>query len=464
MNERLAVWSRSIGGGVAATLGLAIVTGCITSGATQQRPQAPRASQLGSYVPPPFISPAGATKPIAKPTALANVGTGAGPLVLPLPPPIRELGPKPLPVSHLTYKVKKGDTLSEIAADYKVSVDELADVNSMKKSDVLLVGKLLKLPAGAVAPKAHAVVAKKDDDQAAWHVVEKGDSLSKIAVEHKVKLTKLFEYNKMGARDIIQVGDKIALNEAAAKDVKQHDAVRTSHSAKKAIPSSGVHIVKPNESWWIIAHQYQGLDSNKLQELNPGVKTLHPGDTVYLTANSAKSGSKFHGDQVKGGAPAELPADSKYTVQAGDSLDKISRKFGIAVSRIMADNNLKDHTIFPGNVLVLKRDATGEVGGPVTPDNNPGTVRSAKGPEILTSVKNPTAPESDSLDGTTMLPHFVDQTSDTLEEIAEMYDSKVKWILQANPKIKSNTDLKQVKEIQVPVRADELNVGGPTKK
>lgn len=461
MNERLAVWSRSIGGGVAATLGLAIVTGCITSGATQQRPQAPRASQLGSYVPPPFISPGGATKPLEKPTALANIKPGAGPLVLPPPPRVLPAPPKEIKTSHLTYKVKKGDTLSEIAADYKVSVDELADVNSMKKSDVLLVGKLLKLPAGAVAPKAHAVVAKKDDDQAEWHVVEKGDSLSKIAVEHKVKLTKLFDYNKLGPRDIIQVGDKIALNEAAAKNVKQHDAVRTSHSAKKAIPSSGVHIVKPNESWWIIAHQYQGLDSNKLQDLNPGVKTLHPGDTVYLTGNAAKSGSKFHGDQAKGSAPADLPADNKYTVQAGDSLDKISRKFGIAVSRIMADNNLKDYSIFPGNVLILKRDATGESSGPVKDDNSKKLVRNPKGPEPITGV---TAPESDSIEGTTMLPHFVDQTSDTLEEIAEMYDSKVKWILQANPKIKSNTDLKQVKEIQVPVRADELNVGGPTKK
>ena len=54
------------------------------------------------------------------------------------------------------------------------------------------------------------------------------------------------------------------------------------------------------------------------------------------------------------------------------------------------------------------------------------------------------------------LPHFVDQQNDTLEIIAEMYGSKAEWIMAANPGIKSNSDLRSVKEISVPV--EDLSV------
>jgi LysM repeat protein len=463
MNERFAVWSLKIGGGVAAVLGLAMASGCITSGATQPRIQAPRATQLGSFVPPPYISPGGTTKPlkseavtsVLRPGPLAPAPFGTGSI---LPP--KQDKPTPPRPSHLTYKVKKGDSLSEIAAMYKVSVDELASVNDMKKSDVLRVDRVLKIPFGGVAPKgggAKVAAVKDDDGGAKWHVVEKGDSLSKIAVEHKVKLNKLFEFNHLGPRDVLQIGEKIALNEAAAKDVKHHEAVRTSSGAKKPIPSSGVHVVKPNESWWVIAHQYQGLDSAKLQDFNPGVKSLHPGDTLYLTEGAAKTHTDYNKSKLAGEKVADLPADNKYTIQPGDSLERISHKFGVAVSKIMADNNLKDHTIFPGTTLILKRDASA-AGSGSGKDINERVVRNPKGPEALKADT-----DADSLTGKTMLPHFVDQSSDTLEDIAEMYGSKVKWITLANPKIKSNTDLKQVKEIQVPVPVDDLNVAGPAK-
>ncbi len=57
----------------------------------------------------------------------------------------------------------------------------------------------------------------------------------------------------------------------------------------------------------------------------------------------------------------------------------------------------------------------------------------------------------------TMLPHFVDQQSDTLREIAEMYGSRVDWILAANPGLRTDVELRQVKEIQVPVEDLKLN-------
>jgi len=51
----------------------------------------------------------------------------------------------------------------------------------------------------------------------------------------------------------------------------------------------------------------------------------------------------------------------------------------------------------------------------------------------------------------TKLPHYVDRTNDTLQDIADMYGSKVEWIKEVNPGLKTNADLKKLTEIKVPV-------------
>ncbi|WP_158935125.1 peptidoglycan-binding protein, partial [Streptomyces capuensis] len=53
--------------------------------------------------------------------------------------------------STTTYTVKKGDTLSEIAAEYKTTVAALVKLNSLKDPNKLTVGQKLKVPGKAPA-------------------------------------------------------------------------------------------------------------------------------------------------------------------------------------------------------------------------------------------------------------------------------------------------------------------------
>lgn len=46
----------------------------------------------------------------------------------------------------MTYKVKKGDTLSAIAKKYKTTVAELASANGIKNPNKISVGKVLTIP------------------------------------------------------------------------------------------------------------------------------------------------------------------------------------------------------------------------------------------------------------------------------------------------------------------------------
>lgn len=51
--------------------------------------------------------------------------------------------------SGSTYTVKKGDTLSEIAAKYGTTVDALVKLNGIKNPNLIITGQVLKLPGGS---------------------------------------------------------------------------------------------------------------------------------------------------------------------------------------------------------------------------------------------------------------------------------------------------------------------------
>ena len=66
------------------------------------------------------------------------------------------------------YKVKSGDTLYKIALEYNTTVDELKKLNGLT-SNVLTIGKLLKVPGSSLQTKEY--------------IVKKGDTLYSIASE-----------------------------------------------------------------------------------------------------------------------------------------------------------------------------------------------------------------------------------------------------------------------------------------
>jgi len=77
------------------------------------------------------------------------------------------------------YSVRKGDTLAEIAAMFKVSVETILWANDMSKKDTLAEGRVLViLPITGVK-----------------HLVAKGDTLSAIAKKYKGNLAEIEAYN-----------------------------------------------------------------------------------------------------------------------------------------------------------------------------------------------------------------------------------------------------------------------------
>jgi N-acetylmuramoyl-L-alanine amidase len=103
-----------------------------------------------------------------------------------------------------SYTVRSGDTLSEIAARFGVSMATLRSHNDLK-SDTIRVGQVLKLPgAGAVAGATRAAPSFVE------HKISRGETLSQIAVSYSVPLDEIRRANQLKS-DTIRVGQVLKI-------------------------------------------------------------------------------------------------------------------------------------------------------------------------------------------------------------------------------------------------------------
>jgi len=96
------------------------------------------------------------------------------------------------------HVVKRGETLSGIAAHYGVSMSTLRSLNTLKK-DVVWVGQRLKVPAGSAKQTATAAKATKPQR----HKVVRGDSLTAIAAKYGVSPQAIQQANKMKTQNVM---------------------------------------------------------------------------------------------------------------------------------------------------------------------------------------------------------------------------------------------------------------------
>lgn len=107
---------------------------------------------------------------------------------------------------RVSYKVRRGDSLSVIARRYKVSVRDLQKWNNISDPRKLRAGQTLTLfhsPApGKVKVRSGTIK----------HTVRRGDSLWSISKRYKVKVNDLMRWNDLSKNSIIQPGQSIKVN------------------------------------------------------------------------------------------------------------------------------------------------------------------------------------------------------------------------------------------------------------
>ena len=118
---------------------------------------------------------------------------------MPLPGPASGSRPSPAPSSAfagrsllVSYTVQPGETLSQIARQFDVRPDAVAQASALEDADRLSVGLVLRVP---VPGKEHQVSA--------------GETLRDIAAQAKVDLGSLLDFNQLDDPDLIHVGQVV---------------------------------------------------------------------------------------------------------------------------------------------------------------------------------------------------------------------------------------------------------------
>ena len=82
------------------------------------------------------------------------------------------------------------------------------------------------------------------------------------------------------------------------------------------------------------------------------------GDVVTYPGDSGGGATAYDGSTTTGSgysAPATTPSSSgrNYTVQKGDNLYRIGKKYGVSMQEIIRANGISDTTIHPGQELII---------------------------------------------------------------------------------------------------------------
>lgn len=175
------------------------------------------------------------------------------------------------------YTIKRGDSISKIAAKYQTSSAAVKHYNPAEVTK-LTAGNILRIPVPVAALKHYQVhpiqqrMARRDAKRIT-HVVKLGDSWWAVARRYGVDINKLARWNKSKTTKTLRPGQKLV--------VLQGSAARRTTATAASKPSKVHYKVKGGDSLWGIAHRYQVHVSeikswNKLSSgiIKPGQKLL----------------------------------------------------------------------------------------------------------------------------------------------------------------------------------------------
>lgn len=250
------------------------------------------------------------------------------------------------------HTVRRGETLSTIAAKYHTSVAELSRANHLKNVNHIYVGMNLTIPraggsvpasAEPARPAASSSVARAPAPAAkpaAVHTVVRGDTLSGVADRYHVTTAQLQSWNHLSGSTIL-VGQRLKVSAGTSAPSGASSAPTATAAAAPA--ASRTHTVARGETLATIARRY-GVTTADLQRWN-GIRD----------AGHIEVGQRL---KVGGGSAPAAPAAAGWTtvtVQRGDSLGAIAERNHCSVAELKTWNGLSTSVIQPGQKLKVKR-------------------------------------------------------------------------------------------------------------
>ncbi len=247
-----------------------------------------------------------------------------------------------------TYTVKKGDTLSAIAAKYNTTVSKIMQWNDLK-STVIYPNQQLSI--GADSETSAPPSSSSTSSSSRTYTVQAGDTLYEIALKHSTSVSNLKSWNNISGSIIYPKQVLIVSKTSATVDYNSSSSSSNS-SSNNSSSASDTYTVKAGDTLSGIAQKYN-VTVSQLMSWNNKTKTLiYPNEVLKVSKSAASDSSSS-----SSGSSSSTTAPTTYTVKSGDTLSVIARKYNLTVSQIKSQNGLSSDIIYIGQKLKLSTSA-----------------------------------------------------------------------------------------------------------
>jgi len=246
-----------------------------------------------------------------------------------------------------TYRVKSGDTVTQIAKRFGLSVSSIARLNNLGPKSLIRVGQVLKL-SGTAAPNT-AVESYR---------VKPGDTLLAIAARHGLSLAELTAINRISSSTLIYPGQVLRV----AKVLPASQPPLNAPDSYQVVAGDSLESVAKKFSLSLSAlREYNGMTRSsiiyvgQILSLKPTAPVAKaPAPKIPAPAPSASTLS----DEVSEVDPMRptgiCTIHGFHTVQAGETISRIAAVYGVSTQSVLSSNSLSwSSTIYVGQRLTI---------------------------------------------------------------------------------------------------------------
>jgi LysM repeat protein len=157
----------------------------------------------------------------------------------------------------VVHTVQPGETLSEIAAQYAVTAEEILALNDLDDPDAIVAGQQLRIPGQFTEPAPEGM-----------HRVQPGETLTSIAARYDLAIGQLMSMNDIQDADELTAGQLLIVStKLTATPTPPAAETPTAAPTPTATTVPDVHTVSAGETLTSIARRY-GLTVGQLMAIN----------------------------------------------------------------------------------------------------------------------------------------------------------------------------------------------------
>jgi membrane-bound lytic murein transglycosylase D len=297
------------------------------------------------------------------------------------------------PLSYDTVNLQNAISLTKLATNLNVDVEEMKLLNPKFRSDFVPISRgtetTVRIPVGRGTDAAAALsmsgsTQPKVPMQAEYYFyrVRSGDNLSTIAHRQRTTVSTIRRLNNLSNRVLLRVGMHLRVPDHGGEGihlVSEEDAV--TGASQPAVVNAvetrtlNYHVVRRGENLAIIAHRY-GVTVDDLKKLNnlSSRGTIRRGQRLKIREESPKSATKRKAGGVlatfkshsldkkiaqRGHGARSLAGQSRvqsrrHIVRRGETMYDVSKKYHVALYRLAKANGHKvNYRVMAGERLVI---------------------------------------------------------------------------------------------------------------